>query len=161
MPSLTSITRRNMKSQNTKICIYGIFTFVLLWSSKLGANASREAKQWRHHGGSRQLLRETFYPSYGESMPNSFQYRKTSTIFNVLNFGAKGDGTSDDTKVCKSFPSYLRYIWSNLRIYLFLNKPFDPFSNPLDLLILSPIFFKIDQMYCIQTGIWSSMVCCL
>ncbi|CAI9265553.1 unnamed protein product [Lactuca saligna] len=98
MPSLSSITRRNMKSQNTLICIYGFFTFVLLWSSEIGANATREAKQWRHPGGARQLLRETFYPSYGESMPNSFQYRKTSTIFNVLNFGAKGDGTSDDTK---------------------------------------------------------------
>lgn len=80
------------------ICIFGILTFVLVWLSRQRVDAVREVKQRQYRHGSR-LLKETYYPTYGEKMPTSFQYRKTSTIFNVLNFGAKGDGTTDDTKV--------------------------------------------------------------
>ncbi|KAL4581613.1 hypothetical protein LXL04_006136 [Taraxacum kok-saghyz] len=99
MLSLNTIATPNMKNTwNMKASIYGILTILLLWSPELGVSAARDTKQWRHHDGSRQLMAETFYPSYGESMPSSLQYRKTSTIFNVLNFGAKGDGISDDTK---------------------------------------------------------------
>lgn len=81
-----------------KIWILSILTFVLVWSSQQGVDATRVVKKMQNRRGSRQL-KERFYPTYGESMPNSLQYRKTSTIFNVLHFGAKGDGTTDDTKV--------------------------------------------------------------
>ncbi|KAI7744517.1 LOW QUALITY PROTEIN: hypothetical protein M8C21_006210, partial [Ambrosia artemisiifolia] len=51
-------------------------------------DATRET---RHGHGSR-LLKETFYLRYGDYPKN------TSTTFNVLSFGAKGDGTTDNTK---------------------------------------------------------------
>nr|XP_043618385.1 polygalacturonase At1g48100 [Erigeron canadensis] len=86
-----------MKSQKMKICIFGVLTFMLVWLTQQGVDATRHVKQWQHGRASR-MMKESFYPSYGESMPNSLQYRKTSTIFNVLSFGAKGDGTTDDTK---------------------------------------------------------------
>nr|GEW28749.1 polygalacturonase At1g48100 [Tanacetum cinerariifolium] len=60
-------------------------------------DAATDVKHKKHHRGAR-VMKETFYPTFGESRPTSFQYRKTSTIFNVRHFGAKGDGTSDDTK---------------------------------------------------------------
>ncbi|KAI7751620.1 hypothetical protein M8C21_014764 [Ambrosia artemisiifolia] len=84
-----------MKNQNMKnICMFGILTCVLvLFSQHQGVDATREM---RHHHDSR-LLKETFYPRYGETNPSSLPYMKTSTIFNVLAFGAKGDGTTDDT----------------------------------------------------------------
>ncbi|KAF5792175.1 putative polygalacturonase [Helianthus annuus] len=84
-----------MKNQNMKICMFAILTFVLVWFLQHeGVNATRGMRQ---RGGSR-LLKETFYPRYGETFPSALPYRKTSTIFNVLSFGAKGDGTTDDTK---------------------------------------------------------------
>nr|BAB20805.2 polygalacturonase [Zinnia elegans] len=80
-----------MKNQNMKICMFAILTFVLVWFLQHeGVNATSRR-------GSR-LLKEAFYPRYGETIPSSLPYGKTSSIFNVLNFGAKGDGTTDDTK---------------------------------------------------------------
>ena len=81
-----------------KLSIFSILTFLLVWLSRQGVDATRVSKKMQNRRASRQL-KERFYPTYGESMPNSLQYRKTSTIFNVKNFGAKGDGTTDDTKV--------------------------------------------------------------
>ncbi|KAM0033710.1 putative endo-polygalacturonase [Helianthus debilis subsp. tardiflorus] len=84
-----------MKNQSMKICMFAILTFVLVCFLQLeGVNATSRMRQ---RGGSR-LLKETFYPRYGETFPSTLPYRKTSTIFNVLSFGAKGDGTTDDTK---------------------------------------------------------------
>ncbi|XP_071731129.1 polygalacturonase At1g48100-like [Rutidosis leptorrhynchoides] len=86
-----------MKSQNIKIIIFGFLTFLLLLLSHQGANATKHVKKKQQHNGPR-IMKERFYPSYGESMLYSLRNRKISTIFNVLHFGAKGDGTSDDTK---------------------------------------------------------------
>ncbi|KAK9067296.1 hypothetical protein SSX86_014622 [Deinandra increscens subsp. villosa] len=80
-----------------KIFLFGIVTFMLVWFSQQGVDATREINERRHRHGSR-LMKETFYPSYGETFPSSLSDRKTSTVFNVLAFGAKGDGTTDDTK---------------------------------------------------------------
>ncbi|PWA48065.1 pectin lyase-like superfamily protein [Artemisia annua] len=87
----------NMKSQKMNISIFSILTFVLVWLSQQCVDAATDVKHKKHHSGAR-VMKETFYPKFGESRPTSFQYRKTSTIFNVRHFGAKGDGTTDDTK---------------------------------------------------------------
>ncbi|XP_076943530.1 polygalacturonase At1g48100-like [Bidens hawaiensis] len=84
-----------MNNQNMKICIFGMLTFVLVcFMQHEGVDAARKMQ---HRRGAR-VMKETFYPTYGETIPSALQYRKTSTIFNVLAFGAKGDGTTDDTK---------------------------------------------------------------
>ncbi|KAK9067295.1 hypothetical protein SSX86_014621 [Deinandra increscens subsp. villosa] len=80
-----------------KIFLFGIVTFMLVWFSQQGVDATREINERHYRHGSR-LMKETFYPSYGETFPSSLSDRKTSTVFNVLAFGAKGDGTTDDTK---------------------------------------------------------------
>ncbi|KAK9067297.1 hypothetical protein SSX86_014623 [Deinandra increscens subsp. villosa] len=80
-----------------KIFLFGIVTFMLVWFSQQGVDATREINERRYRHGSR-MMKETFYPSYGETFPSSLSDRKTSTVFNVLAFGAKGDGTTDDTK---------------------------------------------------------------
>ncbi|KAI3726012.1 hypothetical protein L1987_65809 [Smallanthus sonchifolius] len=86
-----------MKCQNMKICKLVILTFVLVCFLQQGFDA-REINKMQHRRGSR-LMKETFYPTYGETFPSSLPDRITSTIFNVVSdFGAKGDGKTDDTK---------------------------------------------------------------
>ncbi|XP_024978286.1 polygalacturonase At1g48100 [Cynara cardunculus var. scolymus] len=75
---------------------FAILAVLLLWLPEKSAGKVKQMQQRRR--GWRFLAGETFYPSYQDSMPTSLQDRKTSTIFNVLNFGAKGDGRTDDTK---------------------------------------------------------------
>lgn len=88
---------------NMKICTIGILTFV--WFFQQSVDATRGIKNTQHRRGSR-LMEETFYPTYDETVPSSLTYKKTSTIFNVLDFGAKGDGTTDDSKVTKTVDTF-------------------------------------------------------
>ncbi|KAI3670073.1 hypothetical protein L6452_41677 [Arctium lappa] len=83
-----------------KISIFRILTVLLVWIPEDGgvAAAGKLKQMQQRRRGWRRLADETFYPSYRDSMPSSLQYRKTSAIFNVLKFGAKGDGRTDDTK---------------------------------------------------------------
>ncbi|KAL8236588.1 hypothetical protein R6Q59_017669 [Mikania micrantha] len=80
-----------------KICIFPILRiFLIVWFSQWQSVVDATGEVMQH----RRLLKETFYPASSSytNFPSSLQYRKTSNIFNVLDFGAKGDGTTDDTK---------------------------------------------------------------
>jgi polygalacturonase len=89
------MNRVNQKGLRISIIVFIAFS---VWSSSFGTCRAREGRQWRQSkaGPVRKPKGYDGSNHLGRSMLNS---AAGSSTFNVLDYGAKGDGHADDTKV--------------------------------------------------------------
>lgn len=126
-----------------------LFAF-LVWSSSTGTCHARRGKHWRHsraasaslskkkakshgsgshhHGGSKSKSKAPSPPKQEVTPPPP--EKKGSETYNVLDFGAKGDGDTDDTKVIFQ----LMLVHSHNSVWFFLENPLAHYNAAIQIL---------------------------
>ncbi|KAA8530225.1 hypothetical protein F0562_004934 [Nyssa sinensis] len=154
-----------------------ILIALLVWSSSHATCSARRGRHWKHsqssvarkkektHVGRQRYpvghlpsLMQENYTTLGEPLATQLQSGGNSAIFNVLNYGAKGDGKSDDTKAFESAWAAACKVQASTMVVpsgsVFLVKPIS-FSGPN----CEPnIVFQLDGKIIAPTssGVWGS-----